>query len=144
MAAPIPVFHGAISDADAMVLDYTERDIRRQYLRGLRGQRVDVIVKPHRKDRSLDQNAWIWGVAYPIIAAEIGYDEHEHEDLHYALMEKCFGSHFDKRLGSLVPNKRSSRLTTKEFSTYMDWLVRFAAQELGGILVPLPGEAEVA
>lgn len=110
-------------------------------LDGLRGQEVDVVVRPHQRTRSLDQNAWIWGVAYPILAEHLGYDKHEHEDLHYALVEKCFGSHFDKRLGQMVPNKRSSKLTTREFSEYMEWLVRFAAQECGGVYIPLPDEA---
>ena len=103
-----------------------------------------VVIKARTSKRSLDQNAYVWGVAYPIIAESLGYDLHEHEDLHYALVAKCFGEHFDKRVGAMVPNKRSSKMTTAEFSTYMEWLVRFAATDLGGIVVPLPGESEVA
>lgn len=115
---------------------------QRERLRALAGKPVEIA--PVKSRRSLDQNAWLWGVAYPIIAVELGYDRHEHDALHYGLVAKCFGEHFDKRMGAMVPNKRSSTLTTKECSEYMEWLVRFAANDLGGIQVPLPGEGEAA
>ena len=115
-----------------------------QYVRSLVGQSLQLVLRKRGSKRSLVQNAWIWGVAYPVIAESLGYDHHEHEDLHYALVAKCFGEHFDKRIGAMVPNKRSSKMTTTEFSEYMEWLVRFAATELGGIMVPLPGESEAA
>ena len=108
-------------------------------IKALAGRAVDVIVQPHQRSRSLDQNAWIWGVAYPILAKHLGYDRDEIEDLHYGLVAKWGGEHFDKRLGAMVPNKRSSKLTTREFSDYMEWLVRFSAKECGCI-VPLPDE----
>jgi hypothetical protein len=115
-----------------------------KYRKSLAGERVQVVIRRQSSQRSLDQNAWIWGVAYPEIAEALGYDSHEINDLHYALVAKCFGEHFDKRVGAMVPNKRSSHLTTREFSDYMEWLVRFAAMECGGIVVPLPGESEAA
>lgn len=90
--------------------------------------------------RSLEQNKWIWSVAYPLMAEALGYDRHEHEDLHYGLVAKWGGEHFDKRLGAMVPNKRSSKLSTKDFSDYMQWLTRFAAISCGGIYIPLPDE----
>jgi len=135
----IPVFIGTVDMTGKLRLDENARF--GLYVQTLKSQTVQVTVKKRGTQRSLDQNAWAWGVAYPIIAEEIGYDRHEHDELHYALVAKCFGEHFDKRVGAMVPNKRSSKLTTKEFSEYMDWLVRFAATDLGGILVPLPGES---
>jgi hypothetical protein len=99
-----------------------------------------VEIRPARSRRSLGQNAWVWGVAYPAIAAALGYEPHETEDLHYGLVAKWGGEHFDKRLGAMVPNTRSSNLTTTEFSNYMEWLVRFAAKECGGVVLTLPDE----
>lgn len=139
----IPVFHANAVGGRLEFSDDAKR-LMRQWLGTLDGTLVDVTVQPHRKHRSIEQNAWIWGVAYPVIAEAIGYDLHEHDDLHYALIAKCFGEHFDKRVGAMVPNKRSSKLTTREFSEYMEWLVRFAATDLGGIVVPLPNESEAA
>jgi hypothetical protein len=100
----------------------------------------EIEIRKVRKSRSLDQNAWIWGVAYPAIAEALGYEPHEIEELHYGLVAKWGGEHFDKRLGAMVPNKRSSKLTTKEFSDYMEWLVRFGAKECGGVVIELPDE----
>ena len=137
----IPVWSAVIAEG-VLVLD--ERARFMAYVKAQTDGPVQLVLKRRQSQRSLNQNAWAWGVAYPIIAEELGYDKHEHEDLHYALVAKCFGEHFDKRVGAMVPNKRSSKLTTKEFSEYMEWLVRFAATELGGILVPLPNESEAA
>lgn len=142
MSKPAPVWLGAVDDGGKLRLD-DERTFR-DYIRTLTGQPVQLVLKKHEAQRSLDQNAWVWGVAYPILAEAIGYDLHEHEEMHYGLIAKCFGEHFDKRLGAMVPNKRSSKLTTREFSEYMEWLVRFAAVDCGGVIVPLPGESEAA
>lgn len=108
-------------------------------LRKHAGAELDIEIRAHRKNRSLAQNAWLWGCAYPLIAEEIGYDRHEHDELHYWLVATCFGTHFDERLGADVPNARSSKLTTKEFGDYMEWLVRFAAQKWNCV-IPLPDE----
>lgn len=142
MAKPTPVWPAQVTDEGVLRVEDRARFL--SHVAGFRGERVEVIVRKRQSQRSLDQNAYIWGVAYPIIADALGYDLHEHDDLHYALVAKCFGEHFDKRVGAMVPNKRSSKLTTVEFSHYMEWLVRFAATELGGIVVPLPGESEAA
>lgn len=141
--AQIPVFHANAVGGRLEFPEDTKR-LMRQWVGTLNGTVVDVTIQPHRKQRSIDQNAYIWGVAYPVLAEALGYDHHEHEDLHYALIAKCFGEHFDKRIGAMVPNKRSSKLTTREFSEYMEWLVRFAAVDCGGVIVPLPGESEAA
>jgi len=136
------IFHGRVSDEGTLLLLDDEREMRERYLRRLAGKPVDVTIRIHKEQRSLDQNAWIWGVAYPLIAESLGYDHHEHEDLHYALIDECFGRRFDARIGREVPNVRSSKLDTAAFSQYMEWLVRWAAQQ--GIVVPLPDESEAA
>lgn len=123
------------------MLSDDEREQRRSWLRSLAGKPVDVVVKVHRNKRSVDQNAWLWGVALPLIGEALGYDLDEHETLHYALIDHCFGTVFDERLGRDVPKVRSSKLDTKTFSEYMEWLVRWAARE-HGISVPLPDDAE--
>lgn len=137
--AHIPIFHGRIDAEGKLTLSDQEQHVRKNYLKRLAGKDVDVIVKVHRNQRSLDQNAWHWGIAVPIIADALGYDKDEHDELHYALVAKCFGTHADARLGADVPNVRSSKLTTAQFSEFMEWEVRWAAKE-HGIIVPLPNE----
>lgn len=110
--------------------------------RALAGCTVEIVLRKPKSKRSLDQNQWWWGVAVPLIAEELGYDRHEYEAVHYALVSKCFGVRQDAKLGE-VPNKRSSQLTIAEFSELMEWAVRFAATEIG-IALPMPGETEAA
>ena len=139
----VPVFHGAVSLDGKLSLAESERQRRQTYLHSLAGQAVDIVVKVHKDRRSDRQNRWWWGIAVPLIAHELGYDRHEHEAVHYALVAKCFGVHHDPVMQQEIPNVRSSQLTTAQFSELMEWAVRWAAQE-HGITVPLPNEADFA
>lgn len=136
----VPVFNGSVSLDGKLSLDVAERGLRAGYLKRLAGKPVEIVIKKLQSKRSQQQNRWHFGVAIPILAAEFGYDRHESEALHYALVAKCFGTRLDAKLGIEVPNVRSSKLTTAQFSELMEWEVRFAATEYG-IVVPLPGEA---
>lgn len=111
-------------------------------VKALAGKRIELVIRKPKSKRSLDQNAWWWGVAVPMIAESLGYDRHEYEQVHYALVSKCFGVRHDPRLGE-VPNARSSQLTVQEFADLMDWSVRWAA-EFCGVVLPLPNEANAA
>lgn len=135
-----PVFHGTVSEQGNLTL---QRPVDfRAHLSRFKEKRVEVVVRLAKSKRSLDQNAWIWGVAYPLLAETLGYDYEERDALHYALVAKCFGTNYDERLKADLPKKRSSKLSTKEFSEYMEWLVRFAAKEFECV-IPLPGEVDV-
>jgi len=139
----VPIFPCFVTAAGSLKVSSDERSRFDQHLKSLAGADCELVVRKRKSQRSLVQNSYIWGVAYPVIAEALGYDRHEHEELHYGLVAKWGGEHFDKRIGSMVPNKRSSKLSTKEFSDYIDWLVRFAAESLH-VNVPLPGESEAA
>lgn len=132
-----PVFTGRVLDKGLLVLD-RPKDYA-QHVRAFRGKFIELILRPRRTKRSGQQNAWHWAVAVPLIADTLGYDQHEHEQVHYALVAKCFGVTVEPKTGMEVPKARSSHLTTAEFSTLMEWEVRFAATELN-CRIPLPGE----
>lgn len=137
---PVPIFHAAVTpDGRRLVFHDAERLRRQAYLKALAGRQVDVVVRVHRDRRSEAQNRWWWGIAVPLIAHELGYDRHEHDRLHYALVATCFGTAFDPVLKQAIPNERSSTLSTEKFSQLMEWAVRWAAAE-HGIVVPLPNE----
>jgi len=110
---------------------------KRPDLRGWKDGPVTLTIKPKRKTRTDPQNRAWWSVVIPMIAEELGYDHHEHEMLHYALVEKCFGSEWDDRVKANVPKKRSSQLTTVEFSELYAWAQRVGAIEWG-IVIPDP------
>ena len=139
----VPVFNGVVTADGRLELDGIEAIQRRRYLRSLVGKRVGLVIRERRTQRSHNQNAWLWGIALPLLADALGYDEHEHETLHYALLGECFGHVYDPRSGQTVLAKTSSQLNTKEFAEYMEWLVRWAATE-HNCRIPLPGESEAA
>jgi|SRR6185369_2600960 len=118
------------------------------FLGTVRGSELTVTVEKKSRKRSVVQNAWLWGVAYPLIAESIGYDHHEHEHLHYDLLAVRFGTKavtplVDGAPPRIVPKQTSAGLTTKEFSEYMEWLVRFAAEKFS-VVLPLPDEKREA
>ncbi len=136
----VPVFHGRV-EGGKLELRPEEAETRRRHLESLEGRSVDVFVRKHQDKRSLDQNAWLWGVAYPLLADCLGYDQHEHDMLHYACLGECYGTTYDQRFGRELPRVKSSKMTTKEFSDYMEWLVRWAATT-HDCVIPLPGETD--
>lgn len=143
-----PVFTVTVSKGGQLQFPAPDRRALDMWLLTLAGKRVTVKIAKEKKKRSDQQNRWLWGVAYEIIVAEAGYERHEREAakeyLHYKLVKLCFGTHFDPRLGDDVPNVRSSKLSTVEFTDYMKWLVRYAATEMNGMQIPMPNEAEIA
>lgn len=96
----------------------------------------EVTVKRWQRKRSDDQNAALWGVAYPPIMEATGYEKGE---LHEFYLGECFGWTVKEIFGKKkrVPAKRSSKLTTLEFCDFYAFIQRHAAQELG-IYVPDP------
>lgn len=110
----------------------------------LDGQVLDVTIQRRTAPRSLSQNAYWWAVPVPLLAEHLGYDQHEHQALHYALLALCFGEVFDERLKRNMPRVRSSRgLTTEQFGVLIDWTIRWAATEWG-VVIPEPQEAVYA
>jgi hypothetical protein len=102
------------------------------------GQLVTVRPVGQRRQRSLDQNAYWWAVPVAIIADYCGY---EPEQMHYALLGEWRG-YADGPVGPPVPRcASSSKLTTSEFTELIDWVQRWAAQELD-VQIPSPGEWE--
>lgn len=140
----VPVIHGSVSANGRLQFTADERRALDMWLSTLVGRPVDITIKVHRNTRSLAQNAWWWGVAVPMIADAMGCDLHEHEQVHYALVAKCFGCLHDEKTGLDVPNERSSHLSTAKFAELMEWACRFAAETWPGLVIPLPGESEAA
>src|SRR5690606_26814880 len=133
---------GFVDDSGHFSLD--RRREFSEWLQRFRGHEVVVTVQRKTRKRSLEQNAWLWGVALPLIAEHLGYDRHELDDLHYDLLSVRFGTkavapRVPGAPPRIVPSRTSADMTTTEFSDYMDWLVRYAAQEFG-VVIPLPDD----
>lgn len=102
---------------------------------------TEIAVKPHKKRRTLDQNALLWSIYGEIIkrGGEMmaGWDK---DDLHELFLQLHFGSKV-LTLGSVKKRtalRRSSKLNKQEFSDFVEFIVRYMANE--GVYLEMPGE----
>lgn len=136
--ASFPVFHGAVTADGLLELNADEKLLRRSYLRQLAGRRVDVVVRPERVQRSLDQNGYLHAHPFPLLAEHLG-DSIEGTKL--ALMGECWGWKTSPVTGAQVPVKpRTSEMTVDECTFFIDWLIPWAAMK-HGVDIPYPNEA---
>jgi len=96
-----------------------------------------VEVTKARRSRSEQQNRALWGVAYKTLCDATG---NEAEDLHQFFLGEHFGWDTIDVLGQKrrVPKRRSSKLSTVEFSDFYGFIQRRAAE--CGYYVPDPNE----
>jgi hypothetical protein len=97
-----------------------------------------VQVVQYRRKRSTEQNAFLHAVPLKLISEFTG---HEMEDLKTYFLGECFGWQGFEMFGQQRkrPLKRSSELNTAEFSFFMEWIERWASNELG-MIIPRPNE----
>ena len=103
-----------------------------------RDQAWQLTIKEWKRTRSNDQNAYLWGVVYPTILQHLpGWDA---DDLHEYFLGEHFGWSTLEGLGRkrLKPLRRSSKLSTTEFSDHVAFIQRAMAEK--GIYVPDPNE----
>ena len=95
-----------------------------------------VIIK--KGTRSLEQNAYLWGVVYPTFLKESGLDEQgwRADDVHEYLLGEHFGWETIEGMGRkrMRPLKRSSTLDKMEFVDYVAFIQQKAAEL--GIYIP--------
>jgi hypothetical protein len=103
---------------------------------------LKVTIAEYKRTRSLEQNAYLWGVVYPTVLQQLpGWDAN---DLHEFFLGEHFGWQTLEGFGRkrLKPIKRSSRLSTTEFADHVDFIQRTMAEK--GIYIPDPNEAIAA
>lgn len=102
---------------------------------------TELTVKPHKARRTVDQNALLWAIYGEIIkrGGEMmaGWDK---DDLHELFLQLHFGSKVltlgkHKKRTAL---RRSSKLNKQEFGEFVEFIVRYMAEQ--GVYIELPGE----
>jgi hypothetical protein len=90
------------------------------------------------KTRSNNQNAYMWGVCYSMIADETG---HTCEEVHEFLKAKLLPREY-LMIGKETQQvtKSTAQLSTDMMEAYLEQVRAFAATELG-LHIPLPHEA---
>lgn len=95
---------------------------------------VKVIEK--KRQRSEQQNRYLWGVCYAeLVKALPGWDA---EDVHEYMLGEHFGWETIEGLGRkrIKPIRRSSRLNKMEFADFVAFIQRKAAEH--GVFIPDP------
>ena len=103
--------------------------------------RLTAARLTENKLRSVEQNAYYWGVVIKILAEELGYTgTFEKEELHDELR-----SMFLVKVGKLGNNvvESTTRLDTATYERYLA-AIRGWALQFQNIKIPLPNEAEVS
>ena len=110
-------------------LNYSKKDVET-----IRGHAFETAKPTKKMTRSQKQNAYMWGVVYKTIGAELGYLP---DEIHQ-LMQKQFLSY--ENLGEIFV-KSTTKLNTKSMEEYLEKIRIFAATELS-ITVLKPNETE--
>lgn len=101
-----------------------------------------VVVEPYKRTRSLQQNAYLWGVCYATILEQGGeaLAGWQAEDIHEYMLGEWAGWETLSGFGRtrMRPLKRSSKLSTVEFADYVQFIQQKAAEM--GIYIPDPQE----
>lgn len=96
---------------------------------------VEIIVQRWKPKRTDQQNRYLWGVVYAMIAQETGNDVNE---LHDYFLGEFFGWEEREVLGrkKLRPRERSSKQVKARFSEFLESVISKAATL--GIVIPPP------
>ena len=114
------------------------------FLKELKDGSYTVAFKP-RKYRSLNQNAYYWGIMVPMVKdglREQGYDEVKSSNDAHEVLKALFRKReiVNKETGQLItviPGSTTD-MSTSEFKIYMEEIGKWAAEFLG-INIPPPG-----
>lgn len=102
-----------------------------------------IEIKEARRERSNDQNAALWGVAYPVLCDATGYTP---DELHDAFCRKFFGTSQRNVMGEVISAPRRTTTTNEQgerdvmpaadFARFYDMVQQVGAEI--GVDVPSP------
>lgn len=103
------------------------------YLETLEGKYVEVKVQKERSQRSLNQNAYYWGVVIELLANTTGYTPDEmHEVCRYQFLKSV-------NRDGLEYVQSTATLSTVDFEHYLENIKQWAG--MLNIIIPDPNEA---
>lgn len=112
-----------------------DRDELRRMCSALPIGPVTLTVEKLKRQRSLDQNAYLHAIPFPILAEHFGYTIPE---VKLVLMGECWG--WQQIAGHEIPLKPStSEMSVEECQYFIDWLIPWAMTE-HDVALPLPNE----
>ncbi len=101
------------------------------------GKEVELVLRKKKRHRTLNQNAWYWGVIVRMLSEHLGYTA---DECHFALRQK-FARIPERDRDGLMVAESTAAMDTKRFSQYCDEIVRWSAEYLH-LYIPSPNEIE--
>lgn len=132
---PTTVINGTIS---------SNRKPIKEAIAAFEGKEITITIAKKSKRRSNEQNAYLWGVVYPIVKnglKEIGYNQITIEQVHELLKGTFIKEDIVNELSGEVKTitGHTSDLTTSQFMDYLAQIKQFASEQLG-CYIPDPNE----
>ena len=127
-----PVFFGTVKDGKIL---FSDRGMFDTHISTVESKDVDIIVRPHRKDRTHSQNRYYWAAVVAIPAAHFGYTPEEmHDAFKLIFLLRDEG-------GKPVTVKSTAALSTLEFSEYVEQCRKWCSEN--GLFIPDPNEVDI-
>ncbi len=139
MAAPVPVWAGVVTADGVLKLD--ARGLFLGYVKRLKNQPVQLVLKKLARKKSQGQLGFLFGVCYPILAEHCGYRQYEIEEVHDGVMRQLRGLKPDPN--PLLLRVSLAEMTHEEVSEYIED-VRFWALDTFGCVIPDATKVEAA
>lgn len=125
---------------DALVVNLASTDQKRKlmsFIGTLPAGLYDVLIKPHKKTRSLDQNAYYWVAVVEPFRSWIKEEWQESvsaKQAHEILKRQILGVK-QSPSGIQIP-PTSKNLSVQEFSEYVEGCARWLAEFCGIVVIP--------
>jgi len=123
-----PIFKGKVVDGKIKT-----SNLFHKYLKHLEDKEIEITIRKGGRLRSLQQNAYYWGVVLPVISQDTG---HTPMELH-ALFKGLFLTKEIKVKDKWHRITGSTKgLKISDFCIYLDTVIRWANEN--GIIIPSP------
>jgi hypothetical protein len=97
---------------------------------------IQVLFEKRKKTRSVNQNAYYWGVVIALLCEELGWMDKDGKDEMHEYLKSLF---LKKYRGEIVTVRSTTSLDTGEFEDYLSAVRSWASIE-HGCYIPLPHE----
>lgn len=141
MKKHVPTFRLTLSSGKGK-MSSVEKQRYLRYTSTLKDGVYLLSLRRYFKGRTNPQNAYMWAVVYGLISAHTGYEPEEVHDMCLATFStNTVEIETKDGVMEMQTVKRSSAMTTMEFSDYLERVKRWASQELG-LYIPDPNEVD--